>query len=516
MVAILLWAILLLVLCNAFLAIVLLLRGSKDSLSAGAALRDELRIGREEARGAAKELREEVTASLKSTSEALAQALEISTARQQVQLEAMTKQLRDLTESNQGALDRIRDTADSRIKELQEGNEKKLDQIRTDVSTGLKTTSEALSLSLQDRGKTQQAQLEGMTKQMKDLTDSNQGTLDRIRATFDSRFKELQDSNEKKLDEMRKTVDEKLHDTLEKRLSESFKLVSDRLEAVHKGLGEMQNLATGVGDLKRVLSNVKARGSWAEVQVGAILEQILTTAQYEKNVRVKPGSSEHVEYAVRLPGPKDDPTACVWLPIDSKFPQEDYLRLQEAAEKADPAAVQAATDALARAVRSSAKDVHDKYVSPPNTTDFAIIFLATEGLYAEILRQSAFVDELQQKYRVVLAGPTTLAAILSSLRMGFQTLAIEQRAEEVWRVLAAVKTEFGKFGEVLSKVKRQLETASKTIEDTGVRSRAIERKLRAVEQMPEATASQLLALPVPGDQDGTDALPSDSDIIDPQ
>jgi DNA recombination protein RmuC len=330
--------------------------------------------------------------------------------------------------------------------------------------------------------------------------------LDRIRTTLDSRVKELQEGNEKKLDEMRRTVDEKLHDTLEKRLGESFKLVSDRLEAVHKGLGEMQTLATGVGDLKRVLTNVKARGTWAEVQLGAILEQILTADQFDKNVCVKADTTERVEYAVRLPGPKSDPASRVYLPIDSKFPQEDYIRLQDAADRADPDAVQAAADALARTVRSAAKDIHDKYVNPPETTDFAIMFLATEGLYAEVLRQPALVEELQQRYRIVLAGPTTLVAILTSLRMGFQTLAIEQRASEVWRVLGAVKTEFGKFGEVLDRVKKQLNTASRTIERTGVRSRAMERKLRSVERIPEAETAELLALPddEPADENGED------------
>jgi DNA recombination protein RmuC len=278
-------------------------------------------------------------------------------------------------------------------------------------------------------------------------------------------------------------------------------MVSERLEAVHQGLGEMQHLATGVGDLKRVLVNVKARGTWAEVQLGAILEQILTQEQFERNVRVKPDSAESVEYAVRLPGPKDDSGACVWLPIDSKFPQEDYLRLQEAAEKADPLAVQAAADALARTVRAAAKDIHDKYLSPPGTTDFAIMFLATEGLYAEILRQPAVVEDLQRRYRVVVAGPTTLAAILSSLRMGFQTLAIEQRAAEVWRVLAAIKTEFGKFGDVLDKVKRHIDLAGQTIDKTGVRSRAIERRLRSVEKLPEPEALEILALPTVNEED---------------
>lgn len=374
-------------------------------------------------------------------------------------------------------------------------------ELREEVSGGLKSTNEVLSKTLEGMGKLQQAQLEGMTKQLGEFTESNQRALDRIRLTFDARVKELQEGNEKKLDEMRKTVDEKLHDTLEKRLGESFKLVSDRLEAVHKGLGEMQHLATGVGDLKRVLTNVKVRGTWAEVQLGAILEQILTPEQFAKNVRVKADSLESVEYAVRLPGPKDDPEACVWLPIDSKFPQEDYLRLQEAAEKADQAAIQTATDALARTVRSAAKDIHAKYIDPPSTTDFGIMFLATEGLYAEVLRQPALVEDLQQRYRVVVAGPTTLAAILSSLRMGFQTLAIEQRAVEVWRVLAAIKTEFGKFGDILDRVKRQLHTASRTIEETGVRSRAIERRLRSVEQLPEPEALEILALPLAGEEE---------------
>ena len=422
----LLWLILLGTVVTVVLAIVLLNRGSRIFQGAGKEVRDELRTGREEARSAAKELREE-------------------------------------------------------------------------VSGGLRSTSDTLSKTLESMGKVRQTQLEGMTKQLKELSDSNQGALDRIRTTFDSRVKELQEGNEKKLDEMRKTVDEKLHDTLEKRLGESFKLVSDRLEAVHKGLGEMQHLATGVGDLKRVLTNVKARGTWAEVQLGAILEQILTPEQYEKNVQVKDDSAERVEYAVRLPGPREDPAACVWLPIDSKFPQEDYIRLQAAAERADPDAVQRAADDLARTVRAAARDIHDKYVNPPSTTDFGIMFLATEGLYAEVLRQPALVD-LPQRYRVVVAGPTTLAAILSSLRMGFQTLAIEQRAVEVWRVLGAIKTEFGKFGDVLDKVKRQLNTATRTIEETGMRSRAMRRRLRSVEQLPEAEASAILALPTVGDE----------------
>lgn len=331
--------------------------------------------------------------------------------------------------------------------------------------------------------------------------DATQASLDRVRGTLDQRVRELQEGNERKLDEMRRTVDEKLHETLEKRLGESFKLVSDRLDTVHKGLGEMQQLATGVGDLKRVLTNVKARGTWAEVQLGAILEQVLTPEQFNKNVCIRPDTAERVEFAVRLPGPLDDPATCVWLPIDSKFPQEDWLRLQDASDQGDVAAVQAASDALMRTVRGSAREIHDKYVHPPASTDFAIMFLATEGLFAEVLRHPSLVSDLQLQYRVVVAGPTTLAAILTSLRMGFQTLVVEQRAAEVWRVLGAVKTEFGKFGEVLDKVKRQLNTASRTIEETGQRSRAMEKKLRSAERLPDAEAAIVLALP------STDASP---------
>lgn len=414
---------------------------------------------------------------------------------QKEQLEGMSGQLRQMNEANQASIDRVRKTLDERVGLLQEGNEKRFNEIRAAMADGLKSAGETISKSTDGMAKAQQEKLEGVANQLKELNAANQGAIDRIRTTLDERVKELQTNNEKKLDEMRRTVDEKLHDTLEKRLGESFKLVSERLDAVHKGLGEMQNLASGVGDLKRVLTNVKARGTWAEVQLGAILDQILTADQYDKNVCVKPETTERVEFAVRLPGPKDDPASVVHLPIDSKFPQEDYARLQDAADKADPIAVQAATDALMRAVKSSAKDIHDKYINPPATTDFAILFLPTEGLYAEVLRQPSMVEDLQQNYRIVVAGPTTLVAILSSLRVGFQTLAIEQRASEVWRVLAAVKTEFGKFGDVLAKVKKQLNTASKTIDQTATRTRVMERKLRSVEQLPGADSLEILALP---------------------
>jgi DNA recombination protein RmuC len=367
--------------------------------------------------------------------------------------------------------------------------------LREEVSSGLATLSESLSNNLTNSSTSQQEQLSAFSTQLKALSESNSRSLDSIRTTLDTRVKELQEENEKKLEEMRKTVDEKLQGTLEKRLGESFKLVSDRLEAVQRGLGEMQNLATGVGDLKRVLTNVKSRGTWAEVQLGAILEQFLAPGQFQKNVQTKKGSSDVVEFAVRLPGRTDDPEDSVWLPIDSKFPQEDYLRLQEASETGDADGVQKAADALARTLKMEAQKIHDKYLDPPGTTDFGIMFLATEGLYAEALRQPELVPLLQERFRIVVAGPTTLAAILSSLRMGFQTLAIEKRASEVWDVLGAVKTEFGKFGDVLGKVKKQLGTASRTIDEAETRTRAMERKLRSVQELPEDDTEALLQLP---------------------
>ena len=315
-----------------------------------------------------------------------------------------------------------------------------------------------------------------------------------LQQTVDGRLQELRSSNEKKLDQMRQVVDEKLQSTLEKRLGESFKLVGDRLEAVQKGLGEMRNLASGVGDLKKVLTNVKTRGTWGEVQLGALLEQILTPEQFGKNVKPHPDSRDVVEFAIRLPGANDDPTQCVWLPIDSKFPQEDYLRLVDASEAGDLPAVQAAQSALIRSIQDSAKEVSSKYLNPPLTTDFAILFLPTEGLYAEALRHPGLVERLQREHRIVVAGPTTLAAVLNSLRIGFRTLAIEQRSSEVWKVLGAVKHEFGKFGDVLAKVKRQLDTAGRTIEETGVRTRAMQRKLHSVEALPSDTATDVLGL----------------------
>jgi DNA recombination protein RmuC len=308
------------------------------------------------------------------------------------------------------------------------------------------------------------------------LTEKSEKAQESLRLTVEGRLDAIRQDNALKLDEMRQTVDEKLQGTLEQRLGASFKLVSDQLEQVFRGIGEMQSLATGVGDLKKMLSNVKMRGAWGEASLGNLLDQVLTVDQYERNVEVKPGSGKHVEYAIKLPGGEDG-GAPLWLPIDAKFPQEDYERLVNASELGDVDAVEAASKAVEMRIRSSAKDICEKYVHPPHSTDFAVLFLPTEGLFAEIIRRPGLVDDLQRECRIVVTGPTTLMALLNSLRMGFRTLAIQKRSSEVWQVLAAVKTEFGKYGEILDKVQQKLHEASNTIDKVSVRRRAIDRRL---------------------------------------
>lgn len=306
---------------------------------------------------------------------------------------------------------------------------------------------------------------------------------------IEDRLKAVEKENAAKLDEIRQTVDEKLHTALEKRLGEAFERVSERLEQVHKGLGEMHQLAVGMGDLKKVLSNVKSRGVWGEMWIEKLLEQVLTPAQYMKNFKPRPESAESVEYAIRLPGKGSSP---VWIPIDAKFSQEDYLRLVDAQERADLPMIEEASKALEARLKGQAKDIRDKYINPPLTTDFAILFLPVESLYAEVLRRPGLCESLQSDYRVVVAGPTTFTAFLNSLQMGFRTVAIEQRASEVWQTLAAVKSEFHKFAELLARTHKQLETASKTIEDAAKKTRTIERRLRDVEELPGSKASAAL------------------------
>jgi DNA recombination protein RmuC len=323
------------------------------------------------------------------------------------------------------------------------------------------------------------------------LTESNAQRMAEVRTTLETKIRDLQSDNALRLEEMRKTVDEKLQTTLETRLTESFRQVSERLEKVHQGLGEMQQLAIGVGDLKRVLTNVKTRGTWGEVQLEMLLEQVLTVDQYAKNVETVAGTKARVEFAIKLPGMVEGGPP-VWLPIDAKFPKEQYERLLEAADHADADGVARAGAELERAVRTEAKTICEKYVSPPQTTDFAILFLPTEGLYAEVMRRPGLADDLQRTLRVTIAGPSTLSAILNSLQMGFRTLALEKRSSEVWQVLGAVKTEFGKFGDVLAATKQTLERAAKNIESAEVRSRQMARKLKSVEALPSEAAQLML------------------------
>ncbi len=356
---------------------------------------------------------------------------------------------------------------------------------REEISGSIKAFSDSLQSRMAEVSVLQQNQLAV-------LTNSNENKLEKLREALERSLKSIQEDNNTKLEQMRVTVDEKLHATLEQRLGESFKQVSDRLEMVYKGLGEMQTLAAGVGDLKKVLSNVKTRGIWGEIQLENILEQILTTDQYCKNVATKKNSADRVEFAIKLPGrdPKDD--ACIWLPIDAKFPQEDYQRLIEAQDHADVQAAEEAAKALETRMKSFAKDIRDKYIDPPGTTDFAIMFLPTEGLYAEVLRRIGLSEILQRDYRVIISGPTTLSAILNSLHMGFRTLAIEKRSSEVWSLLGAVKTEFGRFGDLLDKTQKKLQEASNTIEDAARKSRKIERKLKEVQVLSPQEAEKLI------------------------
>ncbi len=394
---------------------------------------------REENAGQARENRLELSGALAELGRNLTQQMGTIAGVQNNQIDAFALQLTRLTEANEQRLGALRESNEQRLEALRAGTEARLEALRE---------------------------------------------------TLERRLRELQVDNAGKLEEMRRTVDEKLHATLEQRLGASFKQVSDRLEQVHKGLGEMQALASDVGDLKRVLGNVKTRGTWGEVQLASLLEQLLVPEQYASNVVTIPGSSERVEFAIRLPGRGDD--APVWLPIDAKFPREDYDRLVLAREKADAAGAEAAARQLEQRLRVEAKAIRTKYVSPPHTTDFALMFLPTEGLYAEVVRRPGLVDDLQRVSRVVVAGPSTLAAILSSLQMGFRTLAVEKRSSEVWQLLGAVKTEFGKFGDVLAKTKEQIDRASTTLGTAAVRTRAIERKLRDVESLPDRDSARLL------------------------
>lgn len=391
----------------------------------------------------------------------------------------------------------------SKINELETSVRTEFSQNRTEISNNIRDSRQELNQNLLNFGDSlnkrmteiaglQKNQLDTFSGQLVNLTKTNEDKFNKITDTLEFRLKSLQDDNNIKLEKMRETVDEKLQTTLEKRLGESFRLVSDRLEQVHKGLGEMQNLAAGVGDIKKVLSNIKTKGVLGEYQLENILDQILTPEQYSKNVKTKPGSSAVVEFAVKLPG-RDKSGSTVWLPLDSKFPTEDYQILLNAYESGSAEEILESKKLLVKRIKDSAKDIRDKYIDPPNTTDFAILFLPFEGLYAEVLNNAGLFETLQRDFKIVVSGPSTLSAFLNSLQMGFRTIAIEKRSSEVWEILGAVKTEFGNFAGILEQTKRKLEQATESIDKAGVRTRAIERKLKNVQSLPAAEEISLLS-----------------------
>ncbi|HVB85307.1 MAG TPA: DNA recombination protein RmuC [Candidatus Dormibacteraeota bacterium] len=479
----------------------------------------ELSSARRESAEQQQALRGEVSASLKNGTDSLVQTVDKISLVQQQRLEEFSNRLaalRQVTDASGSQFrveittalglvkktldDRLSETATTaqqqfesfarRIAEFGQTNQDGAAQTRAELSKTLKEFNDSLQQQMHDTRASQTQQFESFALQITALTDKSEKRSDELRTAVETKLSQIQADNATKLDAMRATVDEKLQGTLEKRLGESFKLVSDRLELVHKGLGEMQTLASGVGDLKKVLTNVKTRGNWGEMQLGNLLQEMLTADQYGCNVKTRPGSSENVEFAIKLPGP--DESSPVWLPIDAKFPKEDYEHLVDASERGDAVECERATKNLEASIRAQARLIRDKYIGPPHTTDFGLLYLPTEGLYAEILRRPGLVDSLQRELRVVVVGPTTLAAVLNSLQMGFRTLAIQKRSSEVWKVLGAVKTEFGKFGNVLDKVKKKIDETGNTIEEAVHRSRQIERKLRKVEVSAVGTDSGLL------------------------
>jgi DNA recombination protein RmuC len=392
-------------------------------------------------------------------------------------------------------LERVQEKLDRSLREEIAHNRQEMNisarQIREEISNQFQSLNKSLISSIGEMAAQQKHLLDSVAKQLIELTNMNEQKLEKLREAVENKLTLIQEDNNKKLEQMRLTVDEKLHSTLEQRLGESFKMVSERLELVHKGLGEMQSLAAGVGDLKKVLTNVKMRGTLGEIQLENILEQIFTVEQYAKNVATKKGSNERVEFAIKLPA-KDDSLEYIYLPIDSKFPLEDYQRLLEAQEEGDLQKANEAVKHLEARIKQEAKTIQEKYIDPPHTTDFAVLFLPLEGLFAEVLRRTGLWETIQRDYRVIITGPTTLAALLNSLQLGFRTLAIQKRTSEVWQLLGAVKTEFGKFGDILEKTKKKLQEASNTIESAATKTRAIERKLKTVQELPVTEAKHFL------------------------
>ncbi len=456
-------------------------------------IRDEFHKNREEGSNNLKLLRDELANSIKNFNDSLLTRFNEFSSFQSKQFSEFHKTLIELINSNNEKFNNLNTAIHEKLTEFKENLNKISKENREELTDNFKFFEQKLNSSIEKLTEMQNKKFQEFNNILTNMTEKMETNLEKVRNTVENKLEKIQEDNNKKLEKMRETVEEKLQSTLHERIGESFKLVSNQLEAVQKGLGEMKNLATGVGDLKRVLTNVKSRGTWGEVQLHAILEQILTSEQFSQNVKTNPLSSEQVEFAVKLPG-KDSDSSVVWMPIDSKFPQENYLRLIDAIDSGDIEKIQKYKKDLENDIVKFAEDISKKYINPPYTTDFAIMFLPTEGLYAEVIRIPGLMEKIQQIHRIIIAGPTTMSAILNSLRVGFKTLAIEKRSAEVWKVLSAVKTEFKKFGDILDKVKKQLHTATNTIEKTEVRTRAMARTLKNVEELPENETEKIFPL----------------------
>jgi DNA recombination protein RmuC len=473
------------------------LRASMNDLSIGQQAQLEtfatrLNEARTSAASDARNLREEIQSILQQLGEAVGNRIGDLVALQTEKLDTVTAQITSLTEGNERRQEVLRSNMEAKLGDLKADAGLSAKALREEISNNLQNLGSALAQTIAQISLSQKERLDRVSAGVAELTQRSGEQQDALRKTVEERLDAIRKENTEKLDQMRQTVDEKLQSTLDQRLNASFQMVSDRLEQVYRSMGEMQTLASGVGDLKRLLTNVKSRGTWGEVALGNVLEEMMAPDQYGRNVEIVPGSNQRVEYAIRLPGDGEIP---VWLPLDAKFPVEDYERLVDASQRGDIDAVEIAAKGIETVIRGSARTISEKYIHSPHSTDFAVLFLPTEGLFAEVVRRPGLVDALQREWHIMVAGPTTLVSLLVSLRVGFRSLAIQRHSNEVWRVLAAVKTEFGKFGGILDKVSKKLQDAQNVIDvEVGRRRRAMDRKLQGVEVLPETEAVAVLEL----------------------
>ena len=479
------------------------LRASLNDLSTGQQAQLEtfaVRLDEANTRAAAdaRNLREEIHLTLTQLGEAVGNRIGELVTVQTEKLDTVTGQITALSEGNERRQEALRANVEAKLGELKTDTGLSAKALREEISTNLQNLGGALGQTIEQISQSQRERLDRVSASVTDLTQRSGEQQDALRKTVEERLDAIRKENTEKLDQMRQTVDEKLQSTLDQRLGASFQIVADRLEQVYKSMGEMQTLASGVGDLKRLLTNVKSRGTWGEVALGNVLEEMMAPDQFGRNVEIVPGSNQRVEYAIRLPGDSDIP---VWLPVDAKFPVEDYERLVDASQRGDVEAVEIAAKAIEMGIRGSARTICEKYIHSPHSTEFAVLFLPTEGLFAEVIRRPGLVDALQREWHIMVAGPTTLVSLLVSLRVGFRSLAIQKHSNEVWKVLAAVKTEFGKFGGILDKVSKKLRETQEVLDsEVGVRRRAMDRKLREIEVLPEIEAVSVLELDGPETQ----------------